>query len=85
MSSSQTPLNLLDFCRSIAIATTARIHGFEGEPSVVQRLQEIGLHHGIQIKFMGQAPFHGPMLFRIGPTVVALREEEARCLIVSPL
>jgi len=85
MASSPTPLNLLEFCRSHAAPSAAQIHGFEGEPSVVQRLQEIGLHHGIQIGFLGQAPFHGPMLFRIGPTVVALREEEAGCLIVNPL
>ena len=62
-----------------------KIIGFAGESLLTDRLQELGLHHGLTIQFVGRAPFHGPLLFSVGATVIALRDGEAACLLLSPL
>jgi ferrous iron transport protein A len=63
----------------------AEIVGFLDDSMVVARLQELGLHHGLQLTWVGRAPFKGPMLFQFGGTVLALREEEAACVLVKKI
>ena len=46
----------------------------------VERLKELGLSEGLVVIYIGRAPFAGPLLFRLGAMVLALREEEAACL-----
>lgn len=58
----------------------AYILGFCGDELVVERLKEIGFSQGSKITFLNRAPFHGPLLFQLSGVVIALREEEARCL-----
>jgi ferrous iron transport protein A len=66
-------------------ALRARVEGFSGDLTVVERLKEMGLHEGLEIEVVGQAPFGGPMLFRFGNTVLALRVEEAQCALIQTL
>ncbi|GIL18347.1 MAG: hypothetical protein BroJett040_20980 [Oligoflexia bacterium] len=54
---------------------------FQGPAEVLERLQEMGLHCGSRVKLVGQAPFGGPLLFRFGTTVIALRQDEAQCIL----
>lgn len=61
------------------------VTGHTGDAVVVERLKELGLCQGAKISFNGRAPFSGPLLFRLGAMVLALREEEALCLILKPL
>lgn len=61
----------------------ARIEGFHGDPVIVERLKEMGLHQGLEVAPVGRAPFGGPMLFRFGNTVLALRYEEAQCTLIQ--
>jgi Fe2+ transport system protein FeoA len=61
----------------------ARVLGFCGSPSLIERLKEMGVHQGLFVTYVGQAPFRGPKIFRIGVTVLALREEEAKCAVIE--
>lgn len=62
-----------------------RIQGFSGDPLVIERLKEMGLHQGLELEPVGRAPFGGPLLFRFGSTVLALRTEEAACTLIQAL
>jgi ferrous iron transport protein A len=59
---------------------TAVVASFEGNEDLIARLQELGFRLGAEVSFVGRAPFNGPILIRLGATVVALRDEEAMCL-----
>lgn len=61
----------------------ARIEGFHGDSVIVERLKEMGLHQGLEVAPVGRAPFGGPLLFRFGNTVLALRFEEAQCALIQ--
>jgi len=63
------------------------IKDFQGPAQLTERLQELGFCKDEEVVYLGRAPLRGPMIFRIGTTVIALREEEAQCLLVqlSPL
>jgi Fe2+ transport system protein FeoA len=51
-----------------------------GDPVVLERLREIGLRPGAQVRFLQRAPFGGPYLFQLPSTLLALRREELECL-----
>ena len=57
----------------------AEIVSFSGPNDLVERLQEFGLRIGLEVTYVGRAPFAGPFLFRVGGMVLALRQEEAAC------
>jgi len=67
------------------IALKAKIEGFYGDSTTVERLKEMGLHQGLEVASVGRAPFGGPLLFRFGNTVLALRYEEAQCALIQIL
>jgi ferrous iron transport protein A len=64
-------------------ALRARIEGFNGDSVLVERLKEMGLHQGLEVTPVGRAPFGGPLLYRFGNTVLALRYEEAQCALIQ--
>lgn len=53
---------------------------FAGDQIILERMHEMGLRVGVQVKFIRQAPFGGPYLFQASTTLIALREEELACL-----
>ena len=61
------------------------ITAHRGPPDLVERLNELGFRSQTQCQYLGRTPFRGPLLFRVGPMVMALRESEAECLIVEAL
>jgi Fe2+ transport system protein FeoA len=63
----------------------AEVLGFCGDPLIIERLKELGIHRGVKIEAYGRAPFGGPKLYRLGATVLALREEEAECIRIQKL
>ena len=63
--------------------TKAKILGFCGSAWVIERLKEMGFHQGLTVTYLGQAPFWGPQIYRVGVTVVALRQEEAQCAVIE--
>lgn len=56
------------------------ISEFQGDAVILERMHELGLRIGVQLKFIRQAPFGGPFLFQVSTTLLALREEELECL-----
>lgn len=59
------------------------LQSLEGSPIIVERLKEMGLYPGLEIIYLGRAPFKGPHLIRLGSVVLALRQEEAQCILLS--
>ena len=72
-------MNISDF----EARTSLEIVEFTGESTVVERLVELGLCKGRSIVLEHKAPFSGPLIVKCGDSILALREEEARCLIVQ--
>lgn len=62
-----------------SLSKRGQVLGFCGDAALIERLKELGLHAGVCLEYLGRAPFRGPLLFRWGVTVLALREEEAMC------
>jgi ferrous iron transport protein A len=56
------------------------ISEFQGDSVILERMHELGLRIGVQLKFIRRAPFSGPFLFQVSTTLLALREEELECL-----
>jgi Fe2+ transport system protein FeoA len=65
--------------------TKMEVVDFRGPAETIQRLVEIGLRKGMHVEFCGQAPFHGPLLYRAGTTMFALRPEEAACTLIKTI
>jgi len=85
MSAPKLPSNLWTYSLLEGQASwPVQIVAYTGDPSIGERLQEIGLSEGVDLTYVGRAPFKGPLLFRVGPAVVALREEEVQCLLIRP-
>jgi ferrous iron transport protein A len=64
-------------------AATCVVELFQGPESLQERLREMGIYSGLVLKVKGRAPWKGPWLVEYSETVMALREEEAQCLIVK--
>lgn len=76
-------MNLVSILSLKLLQDRAIICAFRGDNELVARLQELGLRIGSEVYVIGRAPFRGPLLLRLGTTVIALREEEANCLQVE--
>ena len=75
--------NLIPLSECRAIGETYRLSALRGPEALTERLRELGLHAGIEVEYAGCAPFSGPQLLRIGATLLALRTEEAACVLLS--
>jgi ferrous iron transport protein A len=58
------------------------ITGLRGEKVLVARLMELGFVRGETVRFLGCAPFGEPFLVEIRGATVALRKEEAECVLL---
>ncbi len=58
----------------------AVLNSLEGDPDLVNRLMDMGLHPGSRIEYVNRMLGKGPFIIRFGSTLLALREEEALCL-----
>lgn len=54
--------------------------GVEGESHLVERLLDMGFHSGIEVEVVEKLPLGGPVVLRLGSSLLALRLEEAECL-----
>lgn len=68
---------------AIKIGQKLTVVGFTGEALLIERLREIGLYQGLELVYLGRAPFKGPLLIQFDNTSFALRPEEARCTLVN--
>ncbi|MGI9123755.1 MAG: FeoA family protein [Mycobacterium sp.] len=65
----------------------ARVVGYDGdvEPSAVRRLFDLGLAPGIEVEMVRRAPLRDPVIYRVGDYEIALRREQSRSIVVSPV
>jgi ferrous iron transport protein A len=59
------------------------IHDVIGNPSLSRRLREMGFHSGCEVRLLGRAPFGGPFVVQLHDSVLALRKDEAECLLIK--
>jgi ferrous iron transport protein A len=70
----------LDQLRPGQVAT---VQAIAGEPSLVQRLYELGLFEGESIEVLALAPLGDPIEIRLGNARLTLRKAEAAGIQVS--
>ena len=75
-------MTLLDFHLKKSWVLITR---FQGPEDTIERLKEMGFMLNQKIQWLGEAPFKGPRLYRVGNIVMALRHEEEKCIKVSPV
>ena len=69
---------------SLGIGTSAFIIGFaDKKQNIFLRLLELGFTTGSRITACGKAPFGNPLIFTIHGGKLALRKEEAECVLVK--
>jgi ferrous iron transport protein A len=61
----------------------ARIQSMTGEPSLLQRLMEMGLLEGEVVEVVSFAPLGDPMEIRLRDYRLSLRRREAACIAVA--
>ena len=76
-------LSFLSVAELTNVGDLRTLQSLEGSPIIVERLKEMGLYPGLEIVYLGRAPFRGPHLIRLGSVVLALRQEEAQCILLS--
>ncbi len=69
----------------LAKGASARVRGHEGRDVVVQRLLEMGLTPGVEVRVVRFAPLGDPIEVRVRGYALSLRREDARCVLVGPL
>jgi Fe2+ transport system protein FeoA len=74
--------NLVELVSNQSHAQSVTIQNLSGDPELVHRLREVGLCEGRQIELIGRIVFGGPVIVRVGPIKIALRDEEAKCCLV---
>lgn len=62
-----------------------RITALRGDPSLLQRLMEMGVLEGDEIEFLGVAPLGDPLEVRLGDSRLSLRRREAALVEVQLL
>jgi ferrous iron transport protein A len=76
-------MTLLD--KSLKVGSKVRVAGFEDRSVFRERLHEMGIRVGTDLKILGRIPFGGPLLVRFHTSFFALRSEEAACTQVTLL
>ena len=66
----------------IPVAGNYEITQICGVDVTCERLIEMGFRVGMRIDFISQAPLNGPLICRFQNTILALRIEEAQCLLI---
>lgn len=61
------------------------IQSFAGPSLIQERLREMGLSVGTKLRLRGRVVLRGPWLVEYSDTVLALRDEEAVCLNITPV
>lgn len=54
----------------------------KGDPVLLTRLRELGFIRGEKVRIEGRAPFGEPLMIEIRGAVVALRRNEAECILL---
>ncbi len=82
--SSQQPQPVLSLDQ-LPQATAARIVGLYSEGAERRRMFDLGLNPGTIIEAEVRSPLGDPRAYRVRETLVALRQEQARLIMVTPI
>lgn len=66
----------------LPVGAEALLKDLRGPENYLRRLHELGFISGAEIFCINRISFGGPILFKTGNVTVALRREEAECLIL---
>jgi Fe2+ transport system protein FeoA len=66
----------------LALGQSAPLHSIRGPEPLVERLFEIGFLPGETVTLQGRAPLKGPWIVALRGITIALRTQEAECLLV---
>ena len=69
----------------LSIGERARVISVSGRDTLLHRLQDFGLISGTEITPLHLAPFGDPIAYLIRGAVIALRHEDAKKILVSPI
>lgn len=59
-----------------------RIREVRGDSPLCSQLLELGFTPGQAVSLVATSPFHDPIAFALRGTVIALRRQEAQCILV---
>ncbi len=68
------------FLHELKLEDQAEIENICCENDARIRLNELGLRAGKSIRVIQKTPLSGPMIIEIDNTLIALRNEEAKCI-----
>lgn len=60
-----------------------RVVHVDGDPTLAQRLMELGFTEGVEVVVLGVAPFGDPILISIDRTRLSIRRGEARAVLLT--
>lgn len=63
---------------------TVKIEKIIGTPTQQERLQELGFIPGAITSLIAKLPFNGALACKIHGTKLAVRREDAQCILVTP-
>ena len=66
-----------------ALGHRARVVRVDGEPTLAQRLMELGIVEGVEIEVIGVAPLGDPIQVSVDRTRLSIRRGEARAIHLS--
>lgn len=69
-------------CLELKPRQVAFLERLSGQESLTARLLDMGFHPGVEVEVFQKMPFGGPLIIRVNAGLLALRGEEAQCLIV---
>lgn len=67
---------------AVAKHVPVTIRDVAGDPLVCHRLLELGFTPGQQVAVMAAAPLGGPLAVTVRGTILAIRREEAACILL---
>lgn len=70
-------------CNDLKPGQIARLVRMEGDDHLTARLLDLGIHPGLEVELFKKLPLGGPIVLRANAGFLALRGEEAACLIVT--
>ncbi len=70
---------------TIPIGARATVISVGGHASVARRMRDFGLIFGTEITPLHRAPFGDPIAYLIRGAVIAIRREDAKNILVSPV
>lgn len=69
----------------LKVSQTARVSALTGDPAIRQRLGEMGLTAGSEVRMVRTAPLGDPIQVNVRDYHLCLRRAEARCVLVDPV